>query len=383
MAKTFYVPVEISGQYKSKRTQAWYVPVLINGQYKSKKVLKAYCPVNGRSKLFWSGKEVTYVIYDNGAWHNIPSGTALNNYEGDFSTGFDIYNRANPNAQLTSYYLTNECLKLGRYNNDDEWAEETNDGKTYIRKTRNHLNWSGMLIPIFEMEQPKTLLIYAKSMWTYGVYTADRIGIGMVSNSSMTVLEVGVTSNGHPVADWTTLEVDISGYNHIDYIYLASAGSELGCAKIEIVTTQSKRIYSKYFVNAYVYSSGTVSKNNGSRTPVTKPNDGDGVCFISKNGLGTGWGGNWIVTCCIALSRDAALLTAPNIGNNVTSHVINGVTYWIGLQATNGSWGGGTQVENPLGLPIYDDLYICPVNASPSTARVAELIELLGIQVKS
>ena len=140
-------------------------------------------------------------------------------------------------------------------------------------------------------------------------------------------------------------------------------------------------IFSNLYPDANVTEAGTISKNNGSRTPVTKPNEGDGVCFISKNGLGTGWGGNWIVTCCIALSRDAALLTAPNVGNNVTSHVINGVTYWIGLQATNGSWGGGTQVENPLGLPIYDDLYICPVNASPSTARVAELIELLGIEV--
>lgn len=142
-------------------------------------------------------------------------------------------------------------------------------------------------------------------------------------------------------------------------------------------------IFSNLYPDANVTEAGTISKNNGSRTPVTKPNDGDGVCFISKNGLGTGWGGNWIVTCCIALSRDAALLTAPNTGNNVTSHVINGVTYWIGLQGTNGSWGGGTQVENPLGLPIYDDLYICPVNASPTTARVTELIELLGIQVKS
>ena len=349
---------------------------------KARILVKGYLgDANGKARLFWSGKEVTYIIYDNGAWHNIPDGTALNNYEGDFTTGLTIYNTANPNATLTSYYLTNKCLKLGRSNNNDEWAEETNDGKTYIRKTKNHRNWSGMLIPVFEIDQPKTLLIYAKSTWTYGVFTGDKIGIGVVSDGLMTVLETQVTMTGSYIADWTTLEVDISSYNHIDYIYLASAGSELGCSKIQIVTTQSKRIYSKFFVNAYVYSSGTVSKNNGSRTPVTKPNAGDSVCFISMNGLGTGYGGNWIVTCCIALSRDAALLTAPNIGNNVTSHVINGVTYWIGLQATNASWGGGTQIENPLGLPVYQDLYICNVNASPTTARVAELIQILGIEV--
>lgn len=151
--------------------------------------------------------------------------------------------------------------------------------------------------------------------------------------------------------------------------------------RIEVIGGKIRGIYSLTYPNANVFDAGTISKNNGSRTPVTKPNEGDGVCFISLNGLGTSFGGNWIVTCCIALSSDEALLTAPSIGNNVTSHVINGVTYWIGLQATNASWGGGTQVENSLGLPVYEDLYICEVNRSPTTERVAELIALLGIEV--
>ena len=142
-------------------------------------------------------------------------------------------------------------------------------------------------------------------------------------------------------------------------------------------------IHSTLYPNASVSKAGTVSENNGSRSPVTKVNNGDAVVFIVKNGLNSSYGGNWLVTVSIALTSEAARISAPGTGENTTQHVIDGVTYWIAYQTTNANYGHGTEVINPLGLPVLQDYYICDVNSSPTTARVAQIISDLDITTQS
>lgn len=141
-----------------------------------------------------------------------------------------------------------------------------------------------------------------------------------------------------------------------------------------------KKIYSTIYPNANRYTAGDIAKNNGTRTPVKKVYNGDAVAFLATNCAGSNYGGNWIGTFTIALTHDAAHITAPNSGGtNTTSHTINGITYWISLQITNGSWGGGTVLDNPLGLPVLENYFIVNVNSSPTDAKVEELIRLLKI----
>lgn len=142
-------------------------------------------------------------------------------------------------------------------------------------------------------------------------------------------------------------------------------------------------IYSVEYSKANVsVSSGskTITVNNGSRSPVIK-GKGDAVCFAVKNGMGPGYGGNWIITVSIGLSRETAEISAPGTGRNTTAHTINGTTYYISLEGTNASWGGGTEVSSPIKVPILEDFFIVNPNASPTDAKVAEIIELFGIKV--
>lgn len=140
-------------------------------------------------------------------------------------------------------------------------------------------------------------------------------------------------------------------------------------------------IFSNLYPTANVSRAGIITQNNGSRSPVTKSNDGDSVCFAVRNGQGSDYGGNWIVTMCIALSRDAALLVQPGTGAGVGSYTINGVTYYYGFQSSNPSWGGATQVSSPIDIPIFDDWFICAPNAGITQAKFEEIIERLGIEV--
>ena len=139
-------------------------------------------------------------------------------------------------------------------------------------------------------------------------------------------------------------------------------------------------IYSALYPKAYVYNKGSISSNNGNRSPVKKANNGDSVCFIVRNGQGDSYGGNWIVTMCISLSRDAALLTSPNTGAGVGSYTINGVTYYYGFQSSNRNWGGATQVTSPVDVPIFDDWFICAPNAGITQAKFEEILQTLGIE---
>lgn len=144
-------------------------------------------------------------------------------------------------------------------------------------------------------------------------------------------------------------------------------------------------IGSTLYPNANVSTVGTVSTNNGNRTPVTKVNDGDAVVFIVKNAEGTAYGGNWLATVSIALTSEAALISAPNIGSGTRPYTVNGTTYYFGYQSTNKNWGtgavgsGATEIYNPLGLPVFNDWFMHSTNANFSQAKAEEIIQTLGI----
>lgn len=142
-------------------------------------------------------------------------------------------------------------------------------------------------------------------------------------------------------------------------------------------------IYSTEYAKANVsVPSGTkvITVNNGNRSPVSK-GKGDAVCFAVKNAEGGSWGGNWMGTVSIALSAEAALLTAPNIGGRTGHYTIDGITYYVGYQSSNARWGGATEVSSPINVPILEDFFICNPNQSPTDEKVAEIIELFGIKV--
>lgn len=141
-------------------------------------------------------------------------------------------------------------------------------------------------------------------------------------------------------------------------------------------------IYSTEFPRANVSGSKVITVNNGSRSPVTKVYNGDAVCFAVKNGMGTWYDGDWIITVSIGLSAQAAEIAAPGTGRNTSPHTINGTTYYISVEGTNATLGGGTEVSSPIRIPILQDLFIVNPNTTPDDAKVAELIELFGIKIR-
>ena len=179
-------------------------------------------------------------------------------------------------------------------------------------------------------------------------------------------------------------EIYVGGSNNVPQkIIKGYVGDSNGIPQLIWSLSNNKKIYSSKYPNASIDEALTLAGNNGTRSPVYREHSGEAVAFISLNGMSAGWGGNWITTVCIALSQEEALLKEPSGqgGTNCHSYIINGVTYWVGLQASNGNYGGATQiVNNPENLPIFDDLYICEVNQSPTAQRVAELINILGIR---
>ena len=144
----------------------------------------------------------------------------------------------------------------------------------------------------------------------------------------------------------------------------------------------TKDVWSTIYPNAEVSTACTVETNNGNRTPVTKVNDGDAIVFIATNSRGSGEGGNWFSAVCVAKTREAALLSAPTTGTGATKYTINGTDYYVSYQSTNAIWGGGTQFDNPLGLPVFQNFYLCAPNGTPTSEKVMEIIDMLGIQIK-
>lgn len=143
---------------------------------------------------------------------------------------------------------------------------------------------------------------------------------------------------------------------------------------------KTKDIWSTIYPNAEVSTACTVETNNGQRSPVEKVNSGDAIVFIATNSLGSSYGGNWFSTVCIASTREAAILKAPTQGQGATEYTIGGEKYYLSYQSTNATWGGGTTFQNPLGLPVFENFFLCNPNGVPSQAKVEEIIDMLGIQ---
>lgn len=143
-------------------------------------------------------------------------------------------------------------------------------------------------------------------------------------------------------------------------------------------------IYATEYAKANVsVRSGTqiITTNNGSRSPVTK-GKGDAVCFAVRNAEGSSWGGNWMGTVAIGLSEEAAKLYSPYTGAGIGTYTIDGITYYVGYQSTNASWGGGTDISSPIGVPIFQDWFMHEVNGAFTQAKIEEIIDVLGIRVK-
>lgn len=142
-------------------------------------------------------------------------------------------------------------------------------------------------------------------------------------------------------------------------------------------------IYSYLYPHANVYDACTLATNNGTRTPVTKEDIGDAVCFGVKNGAGDMYFGGWLFVISIALQSDPAKVYAPNMGAGSGRVTVNGIDYYVGFQATNAQYGGGaTDMVSPIDIPMFSDIFVCNPNGGYITSeKLEEFIELLDIRV--
>ncbi len=184
-------------------------------------------------------------------------------------------------------------------------------------------------------------------------------------------------------------EVRTNSYYNVDgyTFFMLSAPVNYGVSpvlNIRSIEIRTVSIKSSLYPNANVYRAGIISTNNGSRTPTSKYANGDAVAFCVRNGGGTGYGGNWMVTVCVALTEDAARLDATGTGSSVANHTINGVTYYVSQQGSNSSYGGATEISSPIGLPIFDDWQVCSPAFNPAVnqQQLTDIIQTLDIRVQ-
>ena len=134
--------------------------------------------------------------------------------------------------------------------------------------------------------------------------------------------------------------------------------------------------YPSYFVNSQtlVRDEGIICENNGERSPITKVNNEESICFIVTDAGGNDYGGNWIFVFSIGFTDSAAKLTSPNIGNATIQ--IDGITYYIYWSGSNASYGGATEFYNPLNLPVFNGKVI-NINSNPTTEQLKYMLELV------
>jgi hypothetical protein len=132
--------------------------------------------------------------------------------------------------------------------------------------------------------------------------------------------------------------------------------------------------------DSIVTQTGTLSTNNGSRTPVTKVNNGKAAGLISTNTFGDVFGGNWIGVTLLSLEKDAALVHEPTNNYNKDSIFVDGYRIYYGRASTNSSRGGGTTFTNPLGLPVTNDV-IMTINQKLTESEMRNIMRILQFQV--
>ena len=141
-----------------------------------------------------------------------------------------------------------------------------------------------------------------------------------------------------------------------------------------------------YYPSAYsnsqalVSNAGIICANNGTRSPIVKVNDEPSFCFIVTNALGDSYGGNWIVVYSIGFTDDAAKLSAPDI--SYTNVVINGITYYIYQSGSNANYGGATEFENPLNLPVFNG-QVGNANQLPTADQVSHMLDLIDFSTNT
>ena len=244
------------------------------------------------------------------------------------------------------------------------------------------------LAPRVDIDHAK---VVARQVSLTGTYRFTlKISINSTRNYNWEDYEEFTLTNQGMQPEWEKFYFDTKVTNvrnlRIETLTQKIHGESYHIQKLQLYGEIKSRIYSRAYPYANIYQIFILCRNDGQRTPVYRESTGDAVAFISLNGLGTGWGGNWITTVCIALTQEEALLKEQSGTGGVNCHAytIDGVTYWVGLQASNRSWGGATRITaNPASLPVFDDLFICNVNQSPTIQRVRELIEMFDIKVKN
>ena len=213
---------------------------------------------------------------------------------------------------------------------------------------------------------------YTSNFDGYGTYETDKY---VAYNSYSWIQFKGdgtISYSTTSIQSSEMLFIGRAGYG-TDYLELSNVG----------LLYQRKIIRSILYSNANVSDAGVMSIMNGNRSPVEKVNNGDAVVFCVRNGQGTGYGGNWMVTVAIALSDEAAELTAPNTGNNdKVNYTINGVTYYAYWKGSNSRYGWATEISSPIGLPIFDDWNVVSANFVMSIEQMKDIIQTLDIRVQ-
>ena len=336
MAEKIY----ISKNSISEESEEMKVPV--NG--KSRRVVKIYCSVNGLSELCFRGKKTIPRMTDN----TTPRGTASAGNGTDSSIAYRAFDR------------DDDTMVGAATENVYGYVQYDYPSRVDIEEVE--ISACKLAMGGYDKTYTLQISLYTDGAWViYGT-------IDITENHGVTYVYKKYTLKNGVMRKVEKIKVES--------LTMKTYGSSYHIRRIQAYR-HNPDIRSLLYPNANVYDAGTVSTNNGNRSPVSKNADGDAVVFCIRNGYGTGYGGNWMVTVCVALTPEAALIVAPNIQAGTVSYTVNGITYYLGMQGSNANWGGATTISSDC--PIFDDWQITTPNNYPSQAQFEEILQRLGI----
>lgn len=120
--------------------------------------------------------------------------------------------------------------------------------------------------------------------------------------------------------------------------------------------------------------------NNGTRSPVTKVNDGRASCLISNNSeYGLAEEEIWIGIIVLSNTPEGCEISVPK-SKMVGSGTISGQKVYYQVVGTCQTFGGGTTYTNPQGLPVTN-MYFHQVNTLPTQQELEAIANYLELEI--
>ncbi len=117
-----------------------------------------------------------------------------------------------------------------------------------------------------------------------------------------------------------------------------------------------------------VHDGGTVLEtNSGSRTPITKRNDGWAICCVIIHCNDGQYGGNWTNTFLISPESSAADMSMPNAGSTTVVRSYRGMNWTIVGCGHSLRYGGASDANSRFPVLDWEGAQAGTVNGAPMT----------------